>query len=381
MTVETIFTNARIVTRDDVVHGSVRVVDGEIAEIGNGVSRAGGAIDLDGDFLLPGLIELHTDNLEKNFSPRPGVAWPGIAAAIAHDAQLAAGGITTVCDALCVGDLHARSKRLLHLDEMADAISEGQTRGAFRADHLLHLRCELSYMGVIDLFQDFLGNALVRLVSLMDHTPGQRQFVSVEAYRRYFQGKYGMSDAEMEDFVARQTEAHDKYSVKHRAILVEMCRERGWPIASHDDATVAHVETASDDGAVVSEFPTTVEAARAARDRRLGVLMGAPNLVLGGSHSGNVSALELARNGLLDILSSDYVPSSLIQGVFLLKNTDANISLPDAVAKVTHTPARVLGLDDRGEIAPGKRADLVRVREDGELAIVMSVWRHGSRIV
>lgn len=381
MTVETVFTNARIVTADAVVEGSVRVVDGEIADVSDAASQLPGAIDLEGDYLLPGLIELHTDNLEKNFSPRPGVAWPGTAAAIAHDAQLASGGITTVCDALCVGDLHARSKRLLHLDEMARAVEEGQARGAFRAEHMLHLRCELSYAGVVDLFRGFLGDSMVRLVSLMDHTPGQRQFVSLDAYQRYFKGKYGMSDAEMDDFVARQTEAHHKYSAKHRVALVEMSHENGWPIASHDDATLDHVKTASDDGAVVSEFPTTVEAARAARDHELGVLMGAPNLVLGGSHSGNVSALDLARNGLLDILSSDYVPASLIQGVFLLKNADAGIPLPDAVAKVTRTPARVLGLDDRGDIAAGKRADLVRVREDGDLPIVVTVWRGGARIV
>ena len=338
MTVETVFTNAKVVTSDTVLHGSVRVTDGTITEISDEDSHVPGAIDLEGDYLLPGLVELHTDNLEKNFAPRPGVAWPGTAAAVAHDAQLAAGGITTVCDALCVGDLIARSKRLQHLDDMATAISDGQARNAFRAEHLLHLRCELSFVGVVDLFRGFIGNTMVRLVSLMDHTPGQRQFVSLEAYRRYFQGKYGMSDADMEDFVARQTEAHHKYSAKHRAILVEMSHANDWPIASHDDATVEHVETAKEDGAVVSEFPTTIEAAGAASDHGMGVLMGAPNLVLGGSHSGNVSALDLAQNGMLDILSSDYVPSSLIQGAFVLKNAKAGITLPDAVAKVSRTP-------------------------------------------
>jgi alpha-D-ribose 1-methylphosphonate 5-triphosphate diphosphatase len=378
---ETVFTNARIVTRDEVVDGTVRTVDGRIAETGEGATTAPGAIDLGGDYLLPGFVELHTDNLEKHFSPRPGVAWPALSAVVAHDAQIAASGITTVFDALAIGDLNPDSMRLRHLRRMAEAIEDARVRGILRAEHMLHLRCEVSHPDVVNIFETYVEDSGVRLVSLMDHTPGQRQFAQLDKYKQYYQGKYGLSDDEIEAFIVEKRRAQQLYSAPHRSYLVEQCRERGITMASHDDATEAHVDEAIEDGVAIAEFPTTLVAARKASEAGLGVLMGAPNVVLGGSHSGNVAATELARHGVLDILSSDYVPSSMVQGVFRLWSEGAMPSLPAAVATVSATPARAAGLDDRGEIAPGKRADLVRVAVRGETPVVVSAWRTGERMV
>jgi alpha-D-ribose 1-methylphosphonate 5-triphosphate diphosphatase len=262
----------------------------------------------------------------------------------------------------------------------AEAVREAQDAGALRAEHFLHMRCEVSTEWVVRDFTPFAGDPLVRLVSLMDHTPGQRQFVSLEKYREYYQGKFGLSDAQLEVLVAARLLEQQRFGEPHRAAITALAQKHGIPLASHDDATTAHVEEAAAAGTVVAEFPTTLEAARAARALDLAILAGAPNLVCGGSHSGNVAAATLAQERLLDIVSSDYVPASLLHAVFVLHRRHG-VELPRAVATVTLTPARRVGLDDRGEIAPGKLADLVRVRTLGDVPLVVAVWRHGKRIV
>lgn len=381
MTPELIFTNGRIVTANAVLDAAVCARGGKIEEVAEGRSDVSSAVDLDGDYLLPGFVELHTDNLEKHFSPRPGVVWPPIPAAVAHDTQIAAAGITTVFDALAVGDLNENSDRLQNLGNMSSALREATERHLLRADHKIHLRCEVSHAKAVDIFDDYVDVAGVRLVSLMDHTPGQRQFTCMDTYKRYYQGKYGMSDADLARFIEAKRESQERYSAPHRAAIVGKCRERGITMASHDDATANHVDEAIENGVTIAEFPTTVESATKAHGAGLGVLMGAPNLVLGGSHSGNVSAMDLAERQVLDILSSDYVPSSMVHGVYMLWQSGAKATLSDAVATVSSTPAQAVGLDDRGEIAPGKRADLVRVSVRNDTPTVVSVWREGQRVI
>jgi alpha-D-ribose 1-methylphosphonate 5-triphosphate diphosphatase len=378
---ETIFTNARVVTRDEEFRGTVTVRDGRIAAVEPGDSTVPGAVDLEGDYLVPGLVELHTDNLEKHFAPRPGVRWPSRAAVMAHDAQVVAAGITTVFDALALGDVFYGSSRIEGLEEMHGGIRRARDTGLLKADHLLHLRCELSFAQVLELFERLMDGPLVRLVSIMDHTPGQRQFVDVEKYRFYYMKKYGMANDEFEHFLASRREAQAKYSVVHRRAILERAKARGFVLASHDDATAAHVTESADDGMTIAEFPTTLEAARLSRERGLAVLLGAPNVVLGGSQSGNIAARDLAAAGLLDIVSSDYVPMSLMQAPFALAQAGIGLDLPAAIRLASHNPARVMGLDDRGEIAPGRRADLARVSVVEDMPVVRSVWREGTRVV
>ena len=370
--------NARIVTREEVLPGAVEVSDGQFAHVGSRPARPVGALDFQGDYLLPGLVELHTDNLERHFAPRPGVEWPGKVAALAHDSQLAAAGITTVFDAIFVGDDNAF--RLKHLPAMVDAIRTAARWGAFRAEHFLHMRCELSCAGVLALFSPFLDEPLLRLVSLMDHTPGQRQFVDLEKHREYYQGRLRLTDAEMRRYVEDKMRARGEYGERNRTALLEALAGRDITLASHDDATPDHIDEAVRGGLAIAEFPTTVEAAEAARRNGMTILMGAPNLVLGGSHSGNVSALELAAAGLLDVLSSDYVPASVLQGIFILRDAVPGMTLPRAVALASANPARAVGLEDRGEVAAGKRADFIRVREIEGVAVALGAWREGRRV-
>lgn len=377
---EMVLTNAQVVTENDCFLGSVVVADGEISAVERTRSRIPGAVDLDGDFLIPGLIELHTDGMERHFVPRPGVSWPRQAAMLAHDAQMAAWGITTAFDAVAIGDIYEDSPRVTMLQDMCEAVrTVGQT-GLARAEHFLHLRCELTFEHVVENFDALSGDPLVRLVSIMDHTPGQRQFVDLDKYRVYYQGKYNLSNDEIERFIVRQRRAHERFASGNRASILDICRKRGFALASHDDATPEHIAEAIEADAVIAEFPTTLAAAEAAHSRGLNVLMGGPNIVMGGSHSGNISAADLAARGLLDIIASDYVPSSLLQSVFILAEANLGISLPTAINKISATPAAAVGLGDRGAIAVGLRADLVWVKNTASGPVTRAVWRQARRV-
>ncbi len=378
MTTETILTNARLVLEDRIVSGSLVVRDGVIAEVAEGNSAHG--VDMDGDYIIPGLVELHTDHLEAHYSPRPGVRWNAISAIQSHDAQIASSGITTVFDCLRLGSDADDGFRVGEMRAIADALAEARSENRLRADHLIHLRCEVSAADVLDHFADFKTDTQVRLASLMDHAPGQRQFQTMEQYTLYYKTKRGLSDEAFAQFVNRRLEASALHSDAHRKVLASACAERGITVASHDDATLDHVNEAVGFGVKLAEFPTSIEAAEASHKAGMSVLMGAPNVVRGGSHSGNIAATDLARSGVLDVLSSDYVPFSLIHAPFVLTDEIEGLDLPEAIRLVTATPAKTVGLDDRGSLTAGKRADLVRVRRETGVPIVRSVWRQGERV-
>ncbi len=380
MPAEQILSNARLVLADQVIHGSLLIRDGLISDISAGASSLPQAQDLGGDLLLPGLVELHTDNLEKHMSPRPGVDWPSASAVLTHDAQIVAAGITTVFDALSIGDINPKGKRMQQLGVMLEAIAAAEAAGQTRAEHRLHLRCEVSHPQCLELFRELVEQPLVQLVSVMDHAPGQRQFARMEKYREYYMGKYHLSPAEMDRFVSEQLANSARHSDQQRAAIVDICRSRELALASHDDATLEHVTESADYGMAIAEFPTTFEAAEASHARGLKVLMGAPNIVRGGSHSGNIAAADLARRGVLDILSSDYYPASLLQAALGLAEQDNGYDLPRAIATISLAPARAAGLDDRGEIAVGLRADLVQAQVHKGQPVIAQVWRQGRRV-
>ena len=382
---ETIFKNARIVLRDEIVSGTISVKNGLIDSIDSGTSAITEGMDLGDDYLIPGLIEIHTDNFERHLMPRPKVNWAEVPALIAHDAEVTAAGITTVYDALGVGDADPDSLRGNTWDPVLKAIDDCTRNQLLRADHYLHVRCELPAPNTIELFEPFKEHPRLSLISVMDHTPGQRQWENIEKARTYYTGKKGWSSEKFERQVNLSPELQAKYSNPHRQYFVDYCKQHGIALASHDDTTINHVIQAHHEGATMSEFPTTLEAARQAHDLGLQNVMGGPNVVRGGSHSGNVSAAELARNGLLDILSSDYVPSSLLAAVVRLVDEEI-LTLPEAIATVSDHPARATGMTDRGKIQTGLKADLIQVRmmsmPDGKRhGVVHAVWRNGKQVM
>jgi alpha-D-ribose 1-methylphosphonate 5-triphosphate diphosphatase len=372
--------NARIVSRDEEFVGVVQIEDGMVREVAHGTTSAPDAEDWHGDYLLAGLVELHTDNLEKHLAPRPGVLWNVDAAFVIHDAQVAAAGITTVFDALAIGsrvDIGLRGRETQR--NAAAALERLSAQGLLRADHYLHLRCEVATDDVLDAFDELSSHPHLHLASVMDHTPGQRQWQDPAKWRQYQERNGKWSDERMATALVELADQQERFAHAHRRAIIERCNALGVPVASHDDTLVEHVEEAAEDGIAISEFPTTLAAAEAARRRGLATVMGAPNVVRGGSHSGNVSALELARDGLLDILSSDYVPSSLLMAAFDLSRV-AGWTLPRAMATVSSTPAAAAGLNDRGAIEPGLRADIVRVSLAGTMPVPKATYLRGKRI-
>lgn len=378
--IETLFTNARIVLPDEIIQGTVIVRDGKVFEVIEGSVSASGE-DLDGDYLIPGLVELHTDHLESHYVPRPGVAWPAIPAVMAHDAQIAAAGITTVFDALRAGSFEPGDHSAREATALSTAIFDAQNSGRLRAEHFIHLRCELPCADTAESAEMTAKAGPLHLVSIMDHTPGARQFVSINKFREYYLGKKLILPELMDGYIAQRQEMQAKHARANKKAILDLAARIGVRLASHDDATEAHVEEAIADGVAIAEFPTTREAAQAAHRNGLAVLMGAPNVVRGKSHSGNISAAEVAASGHLDVLSSDYVPSSLLPAAFRLAETVPGMGLPAAMRTITLNPARAAGLDDRGAIEPHRRADLVQVRVQEGIPAVRCVWREGRRVM
>lgn len=371
--------NAQLVLPDRVALGSIVIEQGVISEITEGDAVPDGALDCGGDLVLPGLVELHTDNVERHIEPRPEVDWPHLPALLAHDAELASTGITTVFDAMRVGSIHSGKGRYIdYARKLADELLAARAQGMFKISHFLHLRAEICSETLLDELTAFGPEDRVGIVSLMDHTPGQRQFRDLAALKTYVAKKRGMNDAEFADHVQKLLGLQERFGAKHETGVVIEAGRLGAVLASHDDTTKKHVATSAENGVGFAEFPTTVEAAKACRRHGIAVMMGAPNLIRGGSHSGNVAAEDLARQNLLDIVSSDYVPSALLLSAFHLARVWDD--LPRAIATVTRNPAKAARLADRGALEIGMRGDVLRVHQAGLTPLLRGVWRQGHKI-
>lgn len=374
----TVLSNARLVLSGEVMRGSVEMRSGRLAVLADTASSLPAAIDCEGDYLIAGIVDEHTDNLERQILPRENARWPSRSAMLAHDAQCAGAGVTTVLDALCVGDLGFDTGRI---DTCRNGIADLDAlagTGLLKSDHFLHLRCELPAVTMMEELELGIDNPLLRLVSLMDHSPGNGQYADIEKYRRLRQ-REGRDAAFVERRIAELQSQREEWRGRNRIALLEALAGRNIPLASHDDRTEEEIEENWRDGIRISEFPVRLEAAAAARARGMEVIAGAPNLVRGGSHSGNVAASALIEAGLVDALASDYVPASLLEAAFISSRLPG-MTLPAAIAMITDRPARMCRLADRGRIAEGLRADLVRVRLHEGLPVVRMVWRAGERV-
>ncbi len=361
------------------MRGSVRFGTDGITDIVEGAHIPSGAEDCHGDYVAPGLIELHTDNLERHIQPRPKVAWPFDAAIAAHDAELASTGITTVFDAMRVGSIPSgRGRYLKYARELSRALLNMRATKSLKISHFLHLRAEICSETLIEEMSEFGSEDRVGLVSLMDHTPGQRQFRDFSKFKAYVMGKNSLSEEEFADHVERLEGLQRSVGVKHELAAVNAARRYGAVLASHDDTTLEHVEMSAKHGVSLAEFPTTREAAQTCRELGIAIMMGAPNLIRGGSHSGNVAARDLAESDLLDILSSDYVPAALLMAAVQLGDLWGDMAR--GLGAVTHRPAQAVGLDDRGALEIGKRADLVRFRQVGNAIVTRGVWAQGRQV-
>ncbi len=379
MTEELILANATLVLPDETVTGSIRILGQAIAQVDTGAAVPKGATDCEGDYVSPGLVELHTDNLERHIQPRPNVHWPHAAAIIAHDAELASTGITTVFDAMRVGSIPSGAGRYgKYARGLSRELWQLREQDALKISHFLHLRAEVCSETLIEELAEFSPEDRVGLVSLMDHTPGQRQFRDMNKLEAYLKGKYAMDDAMFTRHVAQLRGLRERNGEKHETEAVKAARRFGAVLASHDDTTADQVRISAGHGIRLAEFPTTVEAAQACHAYDIKVMMGAPNVIRGGSHSGNVAARDLAELGHLDILSSDYVPSALLLSATMLGELWGNMA--QGLKTVTQTPAQAAGLADRGELRAGLRADLIRFRLRDGIPALSAAWSRGRRV-
>jgi len=380
MTQDMILANATLVLEHETIRGSLVVKDGIITAVDSGSAVPAGAEDCDGDFVAPGLIELHTDNLERHIHPRPKVDWPHQAAIVAHDAELASVGITTVFDAIRVGSILSDPKKKYgkYARQIADELLSMRAHGGLKISHHIHLRAEVCSETLLEELAEFGPEDRIGIVSLMDHTPGQRQFTDLSKYFDYMSGKYGIGEADFEEYCDFLYGLRERLGETHEQATVAAAKHFGAVLASHDDTTAEQVATSASYGIHLAEFPTTVEAAKACHQKEIATIMGGPNLVRGGSHSGNVAAIDLADLDLLDIISSDYVPGSLLLGAVQLGQHWGDMA--KGLRTVTATPARMTQLQDRGRIEAGLQGDLIRFRLAEGVPALRAVWSKGQRV-
>ena len=379
MTHETILTNALLVLPTEVIAGTVVIRGDHIADVQTGRSHVPAALDLGGDHLIPGIVDVHTDNLERQVQPRASARWPSRSAMLAHDQQTIAAGVTTVLDALCLGDLGFDAGRTKTFrDGVADLDALAHT-GLLKSEHFLHLRCELPAADMRDLVEPVADHPLVRMVSLMDHSPGVGQYRDIPRYKQMRIKQMQLSPEQVDKRIGELLEQRAKLREPQRRWLLDRVRHRALPLASHDDDTPEQVARNAADGIMISEFPVAMEAALEAKRLGVEVIAGAPNIVRGGSHSANVAAADLVRAGAVDVLASDYVPPAMIEAAWI-SAASGDITLPQAVGMITDRAARMVGLADRGRIEAGLRADLVQVRPHEGHAVIRRVWRAGERV-
>jgi alpha-D-ribose 1-methylphosphonate 5-triphosphate diphosphatase len=375
--------NARLVLPDGVLeHGSLRIADGVIAEIIEGGAPEGG-ISIPRLTVIPGIIDLHGDMLERDIEPRPGAQFPVELALFELDKRLAAAGITTAFAAVSFAwqqhNLRSQEKAL----EIIDIIH--RRRGECLVDIRVHARFEMTNPDTAPLLEPLLEAGKVQLVSIMDHTPGQGQYTNIEKYVDFMTRWLGFDPEKIGvDIISRIESALVQTAAKPRSWdvvrgVIEIALRHNIPVASHDDDTAEKVSAEHQLGVTISEFPVTREAAEAARRHGMHVIMGAPNAYRGASTSDNLSARDAIKLGLVDILATDYFPAAMLHAAFLLAQQGI-MPLHEAVKLISQNPADAMGLEDRGRLEVGRSADLVLVETDGTHPRVRGTLRHGMPI-
>ena len=380
--VDYVLGHVRAVLPDRVVDDAwIAVRDGRIAEVAP--QPAGSQADVDGAGLLcvPGVVDVHSDGLEREILPRPTARLPWEFAILSFEGKLRAAGVTTVFHggSFEEGTSPSTQRSIARTRELIATVT---ARGTAPVDHrLLHRLDVRSPEGIaalrerFDTLQD--PDGIPPLVSHEDHTPGQGQYADRRHYERYVAGTRGLTDGEAKDHVDQLiVEREGRLTVREEALdwLGGLARSGAIRLLGHDPASAVEIDELVARGGSVAEFPTTLEAAEAARERGLPVIAGAPNVLRGGSHAGNVSGSELAARGLLTALASDYLPSGLTAAAFLLAARGVT-SLPAAIALITSGAAEAAGLTDRGRLAAGLRADLVLLQAGDPWPVVRSVLR------
>jgi alpha-D-ribose 1-methylphosphonate 5-triphosphate diphosphatase len=368
--------NARIVLVDEVLEDASLLMDeGLIAAINPESGGDAEVIDLQGKLLMPGMVDLHCDALEKEVEPRPNVHFPLDFACAQADKRNAAAGITTVYHALSFANDELGVRNNAFAAEVAQAVHDWRPHGL--VDNRVHCRYEITDESGLPILKQLLVDDAMHMVSMMDHTPGQGQFKDMAAYRDYLTRTYKKTADEVAVIVERKVEAASGAFARMQE-LANAAHAAGISVASHDDDSAERVETMLGIGADISEFPINLDAARAAKAAGMSTIFGAPNIIRGKSQSGSMKAIEAIHEGVADCLCADYAPATLIVAVMSIPQK-SDLTLAQAIGLVTANPARAAGLEDRGLIEVGRRADLIAVGQPGGVPQVTDTWVHGEQ--
>jgi len=356
--------NAQIILPDKVVKGYILIDGQRISEVVEGsCSGVRGysdvtEIDAEGCYVMPGMIDLHSDAIEKEIQPRPNTLFPIDMSFYELEKKLAVSGITTMYHSLTLSDEWGVRDINMVIDIIRSINRLKQTRPMI--NHKIHLRYELTFVAGVSVLESFIKDKSIEYMSYMDHTPGQGQFKDAELLKHFTMEHHGMKELEFDQFLDRTYENQARIDWFKLLNLAKVAKLKGIRLASHDDDTREKIDTLLKWEGKVSEFPINLETAAYARSKGVHVCVGAPNIIRGQSHSNNLKAIEAITNDAADIICSDYLPSAMLPAVFHL--TREGIRLTEAVKMVTLNPAMALGIDnDVGSLEVGKSADLIIV--------------------
>jgi alpha-D-ribose 1-methylphosphonate 5-triphosphate diphosphatase len=372
--------NVKLVTPQAVLEDAcLQVTAGKIVDIAEGRSLAGeNRVDASGQYLLPGFIDLHCDAVEKGIEPRPGAYFPVDVALSELDKALASWGVTTMYHSLSFAENEIGIRSNLMASKVLRQVNEAKDN--FRVKTRVHTRFEITDNGAVPVIKELIEDDQVQLFSFMDHSPGQGQFKCISSFKDYYGPVYKKSDAEMDEIIQMKLRTRETDSGRNVDELITLCKEKGIAIASHDDDSPEKIDWLKDQGISLSEFPINLETARAASERGVQTLLGAPNVFRGKSQSNNMSARDAIAAGYGDILCSDYAPLTLLHAIFALRDVGLK-SLPEATRMVSLNPAEAVGIEAQtGSLEVGKDADMILVGNGGNFPRILRTYVNGQEV-
>jgi len=369
---ETILRSKNVLINEEFVSADV-VIKGEFIQRIDVYGENDVAVDLGDKKIVAGIVDLHSDAIEKEIEPRHGATFPVELAIAELDKKLSMAGVTTMFHAIGFEENPKKKRSLEFAKHQIEEIYEANKKH-LGVDNFVHARFELSATDAVEPIKELIDLGKIQLLSLMDHSPGQGQFKTLDKFKTYYSNYYGLNDDEVQDVVNKKlNKDEDKIND-----LINHAKKHNMTLLSHDDDCKEKLQGLLDIGVKISEFPLDLEVAKFAVEKGIATGMGAPNIVRGGSQSGNIAAIELVREGVCKYLCSDYHPTSMLQAVYRMQE-DANLPLEKGFAMVTSTPAAYANLDDRGVIAEGKRADII-VIDDTNIPKVVLTLKDGESI-
>ncbi|MCX7821457.1 MAG: phosphonate metabolism protein PhnM [Brevinematales bacterium] len=374
--------NANIVLENEILkNSSIYIENGIIKEIEQNSYKDINTIDAGGSYVLPGFIDLHCDAIEKEIEVRPNVHIPFDIAITELDKKMAMAGITTIFHSISFAE-NFSNKAVLRTMSMADKIIQKikEMSEKLGVENKIHLRYEITYSEAIPIIEDLIKKSYIDLLSIMDHTPGQGQFKTLEQFKNYYQSHFKDNEHQLEVVIKNKQESRENYGLSNAKKIADICKSFGVPLASHDDDTIEKIDFVRECGAIISEFPMSLEVASYAHNNGISVIVGSPNIVRGGSHNNNIKAIDVIKAGYADIVCSDYIPSTLIYAFAKIYKENI-LSLPEISKMFSLNPAKAIKLDkETGKIEKNYKANLIIVDLDSELPRIQKTFVNGVEV-